>query len=83
MGRDGERSDEELVLGAVDSRLILERGCSVRSIAMTGCTILFLKFWGICFLHDEGGGPRVESAMHRALGTFPHRRVIMESYFTY
>lgn len=41
MGRDGERSDEELVLGAVGSRLALERGCSVRSIAMTGCTILF------------------------------------------
>lgn len=39
MGRDGERSDEELVLGAVGSRLALERGHSVRSIAMTGCTI--------------------------------------------
>lgn len=53
MGRDGERSDEELVLGAVGSRLVLERGCSVRPIAMTGCTILFEKeILAICFLRD-------------------------------
>lgn len=57
MGRDGERSDEELVLGAVGSRLALERGCSMRSIAMTGCTILF-EILECCFLRDLDEGLR-------------------------
>lgn len=65
MGRDGERSDEELVLGAVGSRLALERGCSMRSIAMTGCTILFEILE--CYLRDLDEGLRhdVQTSLSR------------------
>lgn len=41
---DGERSDEELVLGAVENSAGL-KGRSVRSIAMIGCTIRFLRVY--------------------------------------
>lgn len=57
MGWDGERSDEELVLGAVGSRLALERGCSMRSIAMTGCTNT-IRDSGVLLLARCGQGGR-------------------------